>query len=690
MLISVIFNVLLGGYVFFQNRKSILNLTLASFALSISGWIFSIWSLLNINISLLMGELPFIFAYFFLAFLAIFVYELSPKSKHGRIVFAVMLSLATVMTILTLLSQVITSVKVEGNFIVNTFGPAYTSAVLLMVFYIIFILATLVYKYRASYGLDRLRLKYVLLGIAIFLIISVMTNLLLPTYFNIWSLNTVGPASSTFMIGTIAYAIFRYHLLDIWVIIRLGVIFTVLFTIIAFIYVFLAGLLSQYIGGTISLLLVSLLVTFTFEPLKKFIENKTDKIFFRKRYRMGEVIGELTSIVHKLELNTNKIIFAFNGVIKKYFKVEKTAVAIMTPQNFEGSVSDGIIERIVLRPENPIIQFISANPDFLFNRQELEKGLRNGDIGLSVKKKELAPSVFEAMENMGFVLAIPFSENGNLIGICFVGEKKSGDWFTSEDIQLLKHLTGEIGIFLNNAYLYEDLKKLDEAKSSFLSVVSHQLRTPLSAMRWSTELLLDGSISKAKEREFLNDTYKNSIFMIYHLDDMLTALDIEDKEIKLRKESCDLSGLLREVLDDNRQLMKFKNLNIDSQLDSLEKITCDCKKIKKIFEVLISNSINYTRPNGRIIIKGERKFINGIPRLEISVSDDGIGVTKEEEGYLFQKFYRGDEAKKMSPNGFGLGLFIVKFFIKAHGGEVYFESAGRNRGIKFYFSILCD
>lgn len=631
---------------------------------------------------------PFLFCPMFLYFTYFFPQENNPSA--GWKLIAIFL-LPVVSLIFAPTKYNVESVTLESWGTGFTPGYLYLALLICLVFYFGFGLYRLARSYRiVKFDHERGQIFYVFVGVISFVVVGIVTNIVLPIY-GIAQLSIIGPSLAMLIFGTLtAYAILVHHLLDVWVVVRLGAIFTLVFAIIGFIYVAGVGILSQYIGGIASLLITSLLVTLSFESLKKFIEEKTDKIFFRKHYRTEEVIEELTSVVHKLELSTDKIISVFNGVIKKYFKVERTAVAIMTPQKFSGFAADGVIEKINLCSDNPIAQFISANPDFIFNSQELEKSWRGREIDLSVEKIELLPKVFEEMEKMGFVLAMPFSEDGKLIGICFVGGKKSGDWFTIQDIQLLKHLTGEIGIFLNNAYLYEDLKKLDEAKSNFLSVVSHQLRTPLSAMRWSTELLLSGEVDQRRQKEFLNDIYKDSIFMIYHLDDMLTALDIEDKEIKIRKESCDLRGLVREVLDDNAQLIKFKNLDMETDFAGQDDVACDYKKIKKIFEVLISNSINYAPSRSMISIKGKEKFIDEVRWLDISISDSGIGISKDEEEYLFQKFYRGETAKKLSPNGFGLGLFIVKSFIKAHGGEIYFESAGRNRGCKFYFSIPCD
>ncbi len=573
-------------------------------------------------------------------------------------------------------------------------GVLYLSLLFCLVTYFsigLYRLARIYFSSKSSH--ERAQVFYVFWGSFAVISIGTMTNLLLPGIWNMAQYSIIGPAIAMLIFTTLtAYAILRHHLLETWVVMRMGTIFAILFSIIAFIYVSITSLLSQYIGGTVSLLITSLFITLTFEPLKKFIADKTDRIFFSKHYNLDIVIKELTSAVHNLSLNLNKILLVFSEITKRDFKVEKVAVAILTPKEtfLVNPTAGGLDNYFELNMDNPLVGFLSENQDFILNREEILDNLNATDFKIEAFRIDLIPGAYEELVRLDFVLAIPLSVGGKLIAIYFIGHKKSKDLFTRQDLDLLDHLTGEAGVLINNARLYEDLKRLDEAKSNFISVVSHQLRTPLSAMRWTTELLLDGSVDKKSEREFLKDTYKNSMFMIYHLDDMLTALDVEDKEIEVKKEKCSSRPIIDEILKDNDVLIKNKKLDISVDLaEGTESIFCDCKKIKKSLEVLITNAIHYTPDSGgeiRIIVR--KKSDGQKSLLEVSISDNGMGISNEEQRYIFEKFFRGEEAKKISPNGFGLGLFIVRAFARAHGGDAHFESAGRNKGSKFNFTII--
>lgn len=573
-------------------------------------------------------------------------------------------------------------------------GQLYLVLLICLMIYFGFSLYRLTKAYRqAVYYHEKSQIFYVFIGVITFVTIGIITNIILPGV-GIAQFSVFGPALSMLIFGSLtAYAILKHHLLETWLVVRTGTIFAILFSIIAFAYVTLSGFIGSYIGGLPALFIVSLLITLTFEPLKKFIENKTDRIFFSKHYNFDQVIEEFTSTAHHADLDLDKILISFTEIITRNFKVGRVAVAILTPKGiFSVSPSiSGINQGLELMPYNPLVGFLSANQNFILNKDEILQNLNKGDkeMRLEVDRIDLLPGAYEELVKLDLALAIPVVAAEKLIAIYFVSNKTSNDFFTNQDLKLLDHLTGEAGVLINNARLYEDLKKLDDAKSNFISVVSHQLRTPLSGIRWSMELLLDGSVDKASEREFINDSYKNSLFIIYQLDDMLTALDLEGRKVEIHAEKCVLRPLIEEILKDNKVIIQGKKLEISLSLpEKMPTIFCDCKKIKKAVEILIRNAIRYTPDSGGKIAIDVQEKNEGDERLvEVSVTDNGLGISGEEEHYIFGKFFRGEGAKKISPNGFGLGLFIVKAFALAHGGDAHFESGGRDKGARFYFTV---
>ena len=540
---------------------------------------------------------------------------------------------------------------------------------------------------------EQAQIFYVSIGVISFVLLGILTNIVFPLY-GIDQLSVFGPSLAMLIFSTLtAYAIAAHHLMDIWLVVRMGTIFSLVFATIIFVYIAIVGLLSRYtgLGSTHSLIIASLIITLTFEPLKRFIERATDRIFFHAHYNFDTVIEELTSTVHAVSLDLGRILSVFNELVKRNFKVDRAAVAVLTSKDtfLASSPNDGAWKDFELLPGDPLVEFLKANEGFILNRDEVLHGLEHGSVQLDVDRIDLVPQAYEELVWLDFTLAIPISLDGQLIAVYLIGAKSSNDLFTTEDLRLLDHLTSEAGVLINNARLYGDLKKLDEAKSNFISVASHQLRTPLSAVRWSTELLLDGTVDPKAQQEFLKDTYKNSLFVIERLDDMLTALDVEDKKLELKKEACSLRPLIDEIMKENDSLVRTKKINLAVNFEAgSDTLWCDIRKMKKMLEVLLTNAFWYVpESGGSVSLAVQKRTYGNEPLWEISVTDNGIGVSPEEQRYMFEKFFRGEAAKRMSPNGFGLGLFIVRAFARAHGGDAHFESAGRGKGSKFYFTI---
>jgi two-component system OmpR family sensor kinase len=244
-----------------------------------------------------------------------------------------------------------------------------------------------------------------------------------------------------------------------------------------------------------------------------------------------------------------------------------------------------------------------------------------------------------------------------------------------------------MGFAIDNAQSYEELKRLDEIKSNFISVVSHQLRTPVTVTRCNLELCLDTSVSQSEKTDAVKAAYEGTLNLGRQLDQLLTVLEIEEKNIILKKRRTRINNLIQQVVDDNRLniLNKDIQLKVDNDKDDLE-INCDENRVKKVLDILLVNSISYVFAKGQISILVKKEFFDKKPKLIISVCDNGIGIAEDSRNEIFKKFFRSPEAVAILPNGFGLGLFIARKIIEAHGGEVWFEP-NDGKGATFSFSL---
>lgn len=684
ILSSSILNILLGFYTLLSHPKLFLNKVFFGFCLAVAGWIFSIFVLLNYSQNILWGQLPFIFASLIAGFLLIFSIELGGKNNKKNISLLLLIP-SLILMVLILMGYVIKTVIVANNSILNTFGNLYIIFTSYIIIYIFLTFIVLIYKYLKTRGIEKLRIKYVFLGILAFIIPSILTNLILPTFFNIWNLNSIGPVFSLLMIASISYAIARYHLMDVWVIIRIGAIYTLLLTSITFIYVLFSYLLANFlkIGEPWNFIVPSFFITIFFSSIKKFLELITDKIFFKKKYKFLDIANQIESKIREAGLNLDKMLESVNSIISEALKVRYSNILILLPKGHFISrqvIGDGT-DDLKLTQNSPIINYLSLHPKNFLNKEELEVMTYN-----QTRPEGGLIKVIEEMNKNNVSIAVPIELKGKLIAVYLLGGKKSEDQFSEEDIRLLKHVVWELSFVIDNAKSYEELKKLDEVKSNFISVVSHQLRTPVTTSQWNLELCFDKTITKKDKNEAIRVAYDGTTFLAHQLDQLITVLEIEEKEVTIKKQPANICTILNETIFENKINLKNKKIQLTTKVNkSVPLINCDENKIKKVLQVLVINAINYTMASGKIDIIIKRD-LNKKNKLLVEISDDGIGIDEESKNEVFKKFFRAPKAIAATPNGFGLGLFIVKKIVDAHGGEINFE-ANEKKGTTFTLSL---
>jgi two-component system sensor histidine kinase ResE len=219
---------------------------------------------------------------------------------------------------------------------------------------------------------------------------------------------------------------------------------------------------------------------------------------------------------------------------------------------------------------------------------------------------------------------------------------------------------------------YGGLRGADEIKSKFLTIASHQLRTPLNSMRWNLELVIadDAAIPKAS-RDLMREVYQSVISSLAIVDDMLLAVDIEQRTLALDKTSVDIADVVAKVVRDAdlSATLRKQTISFVPSRD-LPPLFIDAVKIEKVMSRLVDNAIKYTPEGGKIGIE----IVSGKDDISVSVSDDGVGIPSNERASLFGRFYRSRKALDMNPNASGLGLFIAKFIVEAHDGTISYRA----------------
>ncbi len=215
---------------------------------------------------------------------------------------------------------------------------------------------------------------------------------------------------------------------------------------------------------------------------------------------------------------------------------------------------------------------------------------------------------------------------------------------------------------------------IENISSDFVSLASHQLRTPLSAVKWNTEILMSQKQGKLtrKQLETLRVIYRSNERAINLVNDLLDVSRIQEGMIHLEFRPTKVESVVEEIIDSFNILVKTSHVSINFEIINgpLPQIEIDREKLKRVIVNLLSNSIKYTPAEGKIRISIEKK-----PKvIEIRVMDSGIGIPKVDQKKIFSKFFRSPKVIKLAPDGTGLGLYIAKSLIEAMSGKITFQS----------------
>lgn len=365
--------------------------------------------------------------------------------------------------------------------------------------------------------------------------------------------------------------------------------------------------------------------------------------------------------------------------IKEKLEVERNRL-----QTILSSIGDGL----VLIDGHYIITLVNPRAVELFAipaKELLGKDLRLVMKLLQKKKGELSPGQWP-IEEMFLTKHIVTTDLEDELSL--MTEKRTAPLPVALSVA---PLGGESSVGAGGVIVIRDVtedRELDEAKSGFISVASHQLRTPLTTIRWYSEMLLSddaGTLTK-DQREFLSEIHGGAERLYQTIDLLLGISRVESGKLKAENKPIDLTSFIAELEKELAPQMIEKKLVFsavpppgDPVIVSLDPLT-----LRQVVLNLISNAIRYTNENGTI----EARWVVNNERTEVTyaVKDNGIGIPVAQRGRIFSKFFRAENALSKVPDGSGLGLALVKELVVAWGGKVWFEVED-GKGTTFFFTI---
>lgn len=232
------------------------------------------------------------------------------------------------------------------------------------------------------------------------------------------------------------------------------------------------------------------------------------------------------------------------------------------------------------------------------------------------------------------------------------------------------------------------IKEVDRLKNEFVSVASHQLRTPLTIIDWYLEMLLSGDAGhiSARQKDYIEEVYGASRRMVRLVNDLLNVSRLDSGKLKIEPSPTQLEAFLQKIVNEIKPLSRERRCTLIFQKPKgkLPKVQIDQSLLQQIMQNLVINALRYSSPH--ICGAWVKLEMNQGGDYQISVRDSGIGIPKEIQPRIFQKFFRADNAVKAATEGTGLGLYIAKMAVEAFGGRIWFISE-ENKGTTFYFTI---
>lgn len=565
----------------------------------------------------------------------------------------------------------------------------------------------LIKKYKESFDRERAQIGLVLFGLAGAFSLILFTNFFFVLIVGSSSLVSLGAACTLVFSGILYYAVARFRLFDIRATVARLVAYVASILLFGLIYGFLFFAASSFIpqehvfAQRVIYISLALVATLLYPSVRRLFAKVSNKILYQDAYDPQQFFQSLNRIlVSNAELD--QLLTKTLRLMGDTFKSEASAVALFV-QNDEhmrivqsqghSFISSDLAEiRNLLESSDLRGQVIVADLLGSGEGEELTKLLHKSDIAVVAR---LRGGKGQGGEDQGFVV---------------LGHKKSSRPYVTQDVRVVEATTNELVIAVQNAFRFEEIRSfnrtleekiedatrelrrknerlrlLDQTKDDFISMASHQLRTPLTSVKGYVSMVLDGDAGKVTElqKKLLTQSFLSSQRMVYLISDLLNVSRLRTGKFEIEPVESKLADVIESEVKQLQETAKGRELALTyKKPEHFPTLMLDENKLRQVIMNFIDNAIYYTPAKGHITIN----LIDRSDSVEFTVVDDGIGVPKREQHHLFSKFYRAHNAKRARPDGTGLGLFMAKKVIIAQGGAVIFKSQ-EGKGSTFGFTF---
>ncbi len=572
---------------------------------------------------------------------------------------------------------------------------------LILTVYLLSALGILISVERFGTKVRRLQAKSIVRGIIGAMLVGIVFNLIFPI-FGIYDYAIVGPSGAGIFIFAVSYSIVKNNLFDIRLAVVRSISYAASMVTLATMYFFMilvssSWLLHKQVDATVSVyIVISLISALVFQPIKKFFDKLTKRIFYSDTYdtdtffaNLNRLLAHTSDLRFLMERVSLEINTTLNGA-QAFFFVYTT-----------GEVRDNYVTAGTTKHHRVPIADIRALDNYV---------LANGAEPIMIEQMEdIDKSLHRLLMSHRIAVMLPLVKDREVVGYFMLGERRSGSYKT-RDIRLLGTISDELIIAIENALAVQQIKelnanlqqridsatselrasnaqlhRLDEAKDEFVSMASHQLRTPLTSVKGYISMVLEGDAGKITptQKHLLDEAFTSSERMVHLINDFLNVSRLQTGKFIIDLRPIDLAKVVGEELDSLASNASSRNLKFSYKMPKkFPMLDLDEGKMRQVIMNFADNAIYYSKENTVIEVA---LAVEG-SRCRFTVKDKGIGVPVTERAQLFTKFYRATNARRQRPDGTGVGLFLAKKVINAHGGDVIFESE-EGKGSTFGFSL---
>jgi len=686
--ISSISSLLLGGFVFFKKGKDIIAISYALLTISFFMWIFGLgmeiispdknWGLFW-NRWLYSGAIfiPTFFIHFIQAYLNMI------KTKLLISTYAI----STLLLIFNFTPLFVKDVVPKGSFnyasvpgIIFPFFVLYFFAAIIYCFYLI------IQVYKSSFGAKRNQIKFIIIA-SVIGFSGGSTNYLL--VFDVIDFPPIGNYFITLYLFILSYAIIKHRLMDINIVLKKGTTY-ILLLLLLFIPSFLLILLGQkiFFGKihylfTVMMFSVLFLAAILFHRIKPGTEKAVEHLLFRDRYDYRETLGKFSKAMVSI-LDLHSLSKRIIETITQTMGVEKASFFLLNDE--KGTYDLFESKNVKLTSPPPLLSKGSPLPHYLQRmgeiivREELAKGANIQEL----------KDVIQQMALVEAEVSIPLISKKELIGILNLSHKFNKGVYYHEDIELLTTLANQTAIAIENARLYEDLRRsksyirrADRLASlgTLTAGLAHEIRNPLVAIKTLTQLLPERLEDEEFRNHFLNIAAGEVDRISNLVNELLDFARPSNPKLEFEDVNTIIDGMILLVTTESKK----KNIQIAKQYTpDLPSVKVDREQIKQVFLNILLNAIEATPDRGEITVK-TRSFLKpgGEPHVQVEIKDTGCGIPKEHLEEIFNPFFT------TKTSGSGLGLSISNQIVQDHKG--YIDVGSRvNQGTSFFVNLPVD